>query len=146
MSGGTNMFDSWLQAGRRKLLVRAALITFVVALVDWRLDQNISFGFLYLLPMLMVGTVSPRWQIVIAAVVCTVLQELFDPFPWAPGAASIPQDILVFSAFVGMGLFAFEMAQNRRLTMHHMREMEDEVARRREAELQLEILIESSPL
>jgi PAS domain S-box-containing protein len=139
------MFDSWLQAGRRKILVRAGLLTAVVALVDWRLEQNISFGFLYLFPMLLVGSVSSRWQIAIAAAVCTVLEELFDPFPWAPGAASIPQDILVFSAFVGMGLFAFEMSKNRRLTLAHMREIETEVELRREAEVQLEILIESSP-
>src|SRR5215471_911291 len=118
------MFDSWLQADRRKLLVQAGLLTAAIALVDWRLDQNISFGFLYLLPMLLVGIVSPRWQIVIAATICTVLEELFDPFPWAPGAASIPQDILVFSAFMGMGLFAYEVSKNRRLAMHHMREIE----------------------
>src|SRR5215472_12668002 len=116
-----DIFDSWLQAGRRKLLVRAGLLTAAVAIIDWRLDQNISFGFLYLFPMLLVGSVSPRWQIVAAAAICTVLEELFDPFPWAPGAASIPQDILVFSAFVGMGLFSYEMSKNRKLTMEHMR-------------------------
>jgi PAS domain S-box-containing protein len=140
-----DIFDSWLETGRRKLLVRAGILTAVIALVDWRLEDNISFGFLYLFPMLLVGSVSPRWQIVMAAGVCTVLEELFDPFPWMPGAASIPQDILVFSAFVGMGMFACEMAKNRHLTRQHMREMESEVELRREAEVQLEILIESSP-
>jgi two-component system sensor kinase FixL len=144
-SSSTSLLFSWLlQGGRRTVLARAALIIAAIAIVDWRVDPNISFGFLYLFPMLMVGGVLARWQIALVAVVCTVLGESFGPahfiLPEGP-----PRVILVFAAYCGSGFFIYELAKNRQLTMQHVADMEREVERRREAEEQLTFLIESSP-
>jgi two-component system sensor kinase FixL len=134
----------FLRGSRTAILLRAGIAIVVIALVDWRLEVNISFGFLYLFPMLMVGGCLTQWQIALVAAVCTGLGEAFDPFPWA-AAVGIPRLILTFAAFFGAGLFVFESTRNRLLASQHLRDVEQQAELRREAEEQLEHLIESSP-
>jgi two-component system, LuxR family, sensor kinase FixL len=133
-----------LRAGRTQLLVAAGAMIVTIALIDWRVDLNVSFGFLYLFPMLIVGYYLPPWQIAIVAGICTLLAEWFDPFAWQL-ADGIPRDLFMLGAFWGVGLFAYQSAKNRKLVSHHVREVEQEVESRRDAEQQLEVLIESSP-
>ena len=57
----------------------------------------------------------------------------------------MPQDILVFAALGGAGLFAFEITASRRRERLHLEEVEQESAARKAAEEQLEFLIDSSP-
>ena len=59
-----------------------------VALIDWRVELNVSFGFLYLFPMLIVGSCLSRWQLALLGGLCTFLAERFAPFPWEPAARS----------------------------------------------------------
>jgi two-component system sensor kinase FixL len=134
----------FLQGTRTLVLLRAAVTIAAIALVDWRFDVNISFGFLYLFPMLMVGSWLSPWQIAGVAAVCTGLVEAFDPFPWVT-AVGIPRLILSFAAFTGAGLYVFESARNRRMASQHLSEVEHEMDLRREAETQLKVLIDSSP-
>ena len=129
---------------RARLLLAAATMILTVALIDWRVDLNVTFGFLYLFPMLIVGSCLPPWQIAVVGAVCTILAEVFDPFPWEP-AAGIPRDIFMLAAYFGTGLFAYESAKNRRLTRQHLEEVEKEASLRRDAEQQLKALVESSP-
>jgi len=138
------MFSSFLRLSRTWLLLFAATMILTVALIDWRVDLNVTFGFLYLFPMLIVGSCLPPWQIAVVGAVCTMLAEVFDPFPWEP-AAGIPRDIFMLAAYFGTGLFAYESARNRRLTSQHVREVEQEAELRRDAEQQLKALIQSSP-
>ena len=138
------MISLFLQGNRVRILILAAVLITVVALIDWRIDLNVSFGFLYLFPMLMVGVYLHRWQIAVVAGLCTLLAEWFDPFSWSP-AAGIPRDIFIFAAYIGTGLFACESARNRRLTLDYVHGVEQEIELRRDAEEQLKILIESSP-
>jgi PAS domain S-box-containing protein len=137
-------FLRFLQVGRTMAWLWAGAFTTVVALVDWRFDVNISFGFLYLFPMLIVGSRLSRWQIGLAAALYTGLSEAFGSFPWTP-EVGIPRLVLTFAAFFGTGLFVFESARNRRLANKHLQEIETEVGLRREAEEQMKFLIESSP-
>src|ERR1035438_4909075 len=90
----------------------AGLLIAAIAIIDWRVDLNFAFAFLYLLPVLLVGTVLSRRLVVLSALVCTVLSDFFDPFPFTL-ALSLPQDILVFAAFAGCGLFAYEVTRRR---------------------------------
>ena len=122
----------------------AGFLISIIAVIDWRVDLNIAFGFLYLLPIILIGTVLNRWWVVLTAVLCTVLADFFDPFPFSL-AISLPQDILVFAALAGTGLFSYEAARSRRREAADRRVLEAEVNARREAEEQLEFLIESSP-
>lgn len=115
-----------------------------IAAVDWRIDLNIAFGLLYLFPMLLVGAVLTRWEIAGLALLCTVLADVFDPYPFT-WAVALPQDVLMFSALAGTGLFAHEAAKNRKAQQQHVERLEEETAARRDAEEQLLFLIDSSP-
>ena len=138
------MLSYFFQGKPRAMLIRAALLIALIALIDWRVETNVSLGFLYLFPMLMVGVSLTRWQIGIAAALCTFLVEEFDPFPFTP-SESIPRMILVFAAFFGAGLFVYESNKNRALTQRHVADLENEMELRRDAEEQLRVLVESSP-
>src|SRR5579885_628710 len=118
------------------VLVQAAILIAAIAVLDWRIDLNISFGFLYLFPILLLGSVLSRWQIVAAAVLCTILSDLLDPFGFSL-RVGVPQDILVFTSLAGTGLFVYEITRSRR-------RIQEEAMARREAEKQLEFLVESS--
>src|SRR5579862_1334750 len=138
------MFSFFLQGTRRAVLHRAICTVAVISTVDWRVESNVSLGFLYVFPMLLVGSVLSRAQIALSAAVCMLLAEWFDPFPWTPGAG-LPRDIMMFSAFLGMGLFVYESTRNRQRALEHLHEIEAESQARLEAEEQIKVLIESSP-
>ena len=124
--------------------MRAALMTAVIAIIDWRIEGNIPLGFLYLFPMLLAGSILKRWQIAAAAAFCTFLTEIFDSYDWFSPVA-IPRDILIFAAFFCMGLFVYEVVRSRQIALLHTGQIEREVAARGEAEEQLKVLVESSP-
>ena len=125
-----------LRGSTMAVLLRSGAMIALIAFADWRIEGNIPLGFLYLFPMLLAGSVLRRWQIAMVAVLCTCLTEAFDSFEWQPGPG-IPRDILVFAAFLGMGLFVYEVSRNRRAAHEHTQEIENEIEARRDAEEQL---------
>jgi len=138
------MLSFLIRGTPRAVLLRAAVMIAAIAVTDWRIQGNIPLGFLYLFPMLLVGSVLNRWQIAFTAALCTVFTELFDDYVWV-FPTDIPRDILIFAAFVCMGLFVYEVGRSRQLAMQHLREIEREAKARADAEEQLKILVESSP-
>jgi PAS domain S-box-containing protein len=139
------MLSLLLRGGTRSILLKAGLLITLIALADWRADKEVTLGFLYLFPMLLVGSVLQRWQIALVAALCTFLTEIFDSFEWRP-SAGIPRDILVFFAFLGMGLFVYEVVRSRQAALRHLKQIEDESEARRAAEEQLKVLVNSSPV
>src|SRR5579862_2262164 len=138
------MLSFLLRGGRGAVLLKAALMIAVIAFVDWRVEKDLPLGFLYLFPMLLVGSILNRWQIVAVAACCTFLTELFDSFQWRP-EAGVPRDILIFAAFAGMGLFVYEIVRSRQITLQHLDLIQRESEARRAAEEQLQVLVETSP-
>jgi PAS domain S-box-containing protein len=102
----------------------------IVALVDWRVEPDIAFGFLYVFPMFLLGTVWPRSGLVAVAGLCTALADLYDPYPFVL-IQSVAHDILVFISLAGTGLYAHAVTQSRLLA--------------READEQFELLVNTSP-
>jgi two-component system sensor kinase FixL len=141
---GAFMLSFFLRGTRTAVLIRAGMMIAAIGVIDWRIEGNVPLGFLYLFPMLLVGSVLSRGQIAGVAAVCTLLTELFDSFEWS-FPAGIPRDILIFAAFFCMGLFVYEVIRSRQAALHHTLEIEREVDARSEAEEQLKILVESSP-
>ncbi len=133
-----------LRGSPRAVLLRAFSLILCIAFADWLIQGNIPLGFLYLFPMLLFGTVLNRWQLAGVAALCTLLTEVFDIFDWYL-EAGVPRDILIFSAFLGMGLFVYETVRSRQISLLHLKQIETEVEARREAEEQLKVLVESSP-
>jgi len=140
-----SMLAFFLRGGTKSVLLRAGVLIAIIAFADWRADKDVTLGFLYLFPMLMVGSVLKRWQIGIVAALCTLLAEIFDSFDWRP-SAGIPRDILIFSAFLGMGLFVYEVVRSRHAALTHLKQIESESEARRAAEEQLKVLVDSSPV
>ncbi len=138
------MLSFLLRGSPKAVLLRAAIMIGAIALADWRIEREIPLGFLYLFPMLLVGSVLSRWQIGLVAALCTFLTELFDSFEWFT-ASGVPRDILIFAAFFCAGLFVFEMVRSRQIALQHLQQIQDQSAARREAEEQLTILVDSSP-
>ena len=136
------MIRDYLQNVPRTAL--AAALVLAIALIDWRVEANIAFGFLYLVPMILVGTVMPLWGIVATALICTVLADVFDPFAFTL-SVGLPEDVLVFIALAGTGLYSREISRSRDREKKHLSMVQREAAGRRIAEEQLEFLIESSP-
>jgi two-component system, LuxR family, sensor kinase FixL len=138
------MFSSLLGGSAKSVVIRAGLLIAAIAVLDWLLVNEMPLGFLYILPMLMVGRVLRPWQIAGVALLCTVLAELFDQFTWRI-VAGVPRDTLYFSSFLCVGLFVYEVSKNRQIVLGHLHEIERQSEARREAEEQLKVLIESSP-
>src|SRR5436190_2094859 len=104
--------------GTAWLTTAAGLLIAAIALVDWKIETNVGLGFLYFLPMLMLGVSLSRVSITVAAIMCTILREAFSSFAWGPEA--VPRSAMVFVAFLGTGLYASELAKNRRFAVQHL--------------------------
>jgi two-component system sensor kinase FixL len=138
------MLSSIFQSSKKSVLLGAGALIIAIALADWRAINELPLGFLYLLPMLMVGRVLNPRQIAAAAALCTFLAEVFDEFVWS-SRTGVPRDVLYFSAFLCAGLFVCEINRSRRTIIEHLHEIERQRDARRDAEDQLTVLIESSP-
>ncbi|HEY6348654.1 MAG TPA: ATP-binding protein [Candidatus Angelobacter sp.] len=138
-----DIFAIYSEANRRKNLLIAAALIGMIAIIDWRTKPFLSLGFLYLFPIMLVAGFLPRWQIVSLSLLCSALQEIFSNLPMT--MAVIPRLAMVTVGYIGTGLFISELLSKRRLATRHVEDLEHQVRFRRDAEQQLEALIESSP-
>lgn len=129
-------------ANRQRLLMLAAAMVVATAAVDWWTKPYISLGFLYLFPIMIAGGFLSRSQIACLAILCSILQELFSNLP---AGDAWPRLILSSAGFAGTGLFIFELLRNRRIVLQHLTELQALAQARREAEEQLQVLVQSSP-
>ncbi|MEO8050967.1 MAG: ATP-binding protein [Acidobacteriota bacterium] len=124
-----------LQSKPHIVFAYGAILIALIAVIDARVEINATLGFLYIFPMVLLGTVLGWWQLILAALFCTLLSDRLDPFPWDMEAA---RDILIFLTLATTGLLSLTV------TKSYRRERES-LAARRAVEEQLEFLIESSP-
>lgn len=139
------MFSFPFHGSKKLALLWAGALIFAIALIDRSTVNELPLGFLYLLPMLVVGRVLNPGQIAAVAALCTFLTEIFDAFVWN-SKTGVPRDVLYFFAFLCTGLFVCEITRSRRAVIEHLHEIEMERDARRDAEEQLKALIESSPV
>ena len=154
-------FLAYAESHRHSVWVLSGGMIGLIAWGDWILP-NISVGFLYLLPVLFAAATLNGLQITAMAVLCGYLREAFDPLQmaaappgtvvpvvfnpihWVPGAGG--RLFVVTAGFAATGFFVAELNQRRRLLAEHLMEREQQIQLRHEAELQVRILIETSPL
>ncbi len=156
-------FDNLLANAELHRLRTCGIAAALVALIAWSdwLLPNTSVGYLYLLPVLVAAPALSRWQIAALAIFCAWLREVADPlqtagrpepippvvlnpFDWAPGAAG--RIVIVTAGFAMTGFFVSELNRRRTMLMEHLKEREYQMSLRQEAERQLRILIDTSPL
>jgi len=127
---------------RLPFLITAALLIAAIATIDWLTKPYISIGFLYLFPILLIAGFLRRWQIVVVALICAVLQELYSELP---SGEAITRLLMASAGFAGTGLFVSEIIRSRQMALEHVEELETHTKLRQEAEEQLRILVDSSP-
>lgn len=141
-----NSLETYLtfsESNRGWVYAIAATLVAAIAYSDWKVEE-ISLGFLYVLPILMASATLSGWQIVAIAVACGLLQEWFSPLQATPGGAL---RICVGAAvFALAGYFVSQLNRQRRTVVQHLREREREMELRVDAERQLQAVIETSPL
>lgn len=123
---------------RTRLLLVSALLGTMIAAIDWWTEPYISLGFLYLFPIMIVGGFLSRKSLVVIALICAVLD-----FSNLPKNETPVHVVFSFAGFVGTGLFISELVRNRRIMAR--KHQGDLMKLRREAEEQLQTLVESSP-
>jgi two-component system, LuxR family, sensor kinase FixL len=148
-------FDLWLNKLRelqrylpktpREVLICSGILIAVIAYMDWWTGASTYLGFLYVFPMLLVGTVLRRRQIALTAILCTTLAEIFDPFEFTPSNVA-GQDALLFIALTGVGFYSREVTVRRRRELDNLQRIEKEMTARCELEEQMEFLIRNSPV
>ncbi len=134
-----------LSQDRPALLARGAAIIAAISILDCKVAAEVPLGFLYLFPILLVSRVLKRYEIILLALLCMGLSELFDDFHWTL-LTGLPRDMLYFAAFAGIGSYVYEAQQSRQTAAAHLTQIEAEMLVRRSLEEQLEHLIETSPV
>lgn len=137
------LLDALFQLPRAQVRAATALLIGAILLGDTLTRLQISLGLLYMIPIVAGSLVLRRAEILVLALVCALLREHFGPNSWEPLALTRLVSTLV--TFGVIGLLVGELARNRRMQMIHMQKLRDAVARWREAEQQMRMLVESSP-
>ena len=154
-------FLAYTESHRLVVSAVSGMMIVAIAWADW-ISPETSVGFLYLFPVLLAAAALNAAQILAMAALCGYLREVFDPLQCAPAAAgslllkafnpfqwatgSYGRLSVTVAGFAMTGFFVVEVNQRRRLLAMHLREREEQMRLRREAELQVRILIETSPL
>jgi C4-dicarboxylate-specific signal transduction histidine kinase len=121
----------------------AALLVASIAYSDWKIEE-VSVGFLYVLPILMASATLRGWQIVAMAVSCGFLREWFSPMHETPGVGM--RVCIGAAGFALAGYFVSQLNRQRQSVAEHLRERERQMQLRADAEQQLQIVVETSPL
>ena len=141
--GRLDRFLAYTESHRRLMLAVSAALIALIAWADAALPYS-SIGFLYLVPVLLCASVLSATQIVLLAAFCGWLRERFDPLEWSAGAEG--RLAVAIAGFAMTGFFVVQLNQRRRLLLEHLAEREEQMRLRHEAEMQVRILIETSPL
>lgn len=117
--------------------------TLFLSWLDRHVHHAVPLPLIYLFPMALLSTFSRRWEVLIAAAVFMVVAEYSNAFPWNL-TLGIARDVLYFVAYAAEGLYITEMLSKRRAERVHVEALTEEVAARKEAEEQLQLLIDCS--
>lgn len=86
-----------------------------------------------------------RWQILSFAVLCGVLRELFDPRHLTVAGHSA-RIFIATAGFALAGFFVSELNRKHQQVVLHLTQLEEQIRLRQDAEQQLRVLVQTSPL
>jgi signal transduction histidine kinase len=135
---------SWAETNLREAVGVTLFLIVFVAFADWKIHPDISLGILYVLPIAFASLVFRRAHIVLLATGCTVLRETFSPSAWRGEYAA--RLGVGFAAFCAFGLMISEFNRNRHLVLEKTREEHNRMELQRQADKQVRILVDTSPL
>jgi PAS domain S-box-containing protein len=127
----------------------AGALVSVIAYLDWKVPED-SIGYLYIAPILLVSAILRGWQIAAFAAVCGGLREAFSNYELLSATHPTPgagiRVVVGGAGFALAGYFVSELNLKRRLMAQNAEERERQVQLRLEAQQQLNVVIETSPL
>lgn len=132
-----------LGAGKSTILTLTAAAVMLIAATDWYVGNTFSLGLLYILPMVLGALVLRPGEIAALALLCAVLRACFD----VPSTRLelVLRFIFASSSYFISALLVTALVRNRRLVIENLAQVQEEQARRQDAEEQLRTLAESSP-
>lgn len=133
----------WIPGTRRTALITAMVMISVIALANALLTSNISLGLFYFFPIIISAGYLTTCEIVVTALLCTLLGELFGPFAWTQALA--PRLLTTFVAYLGTGILMREIDRHRKIALTQARHVAEEVQRREATEQQLRALVDGIP-
>jgi two-component system, LuxR family, sensor kinase FixL len=155
-----DLFLAYAESRRAVVCVVSSIAIVMIAWADWLWPIDTSVGFLYLLPVLLSAAALNSSQILVLAVACGYLREVFDPIQgalpgwrvvqalnpvtWVPGSTG--RLVAATAGFAMTGFFVTQLNQRRKLLAEHLKEQERQILRQQEAEMEVRMLIETSPL
>jgi len=132
------------KSGAFRLMVGLVGIA-IIGYVDRRLSEAIPLALLYLAPVVLMSTVLRRWQIPLLGVLCTVVVEFADGYPWTV-REGVARDALYFFAYTAAGLYVSELVSRHDTEKSHLEALEVEIEARRGAEEQLRLVVANSSI
>jgi two-component system, LuxR family, sensor kinase FixL len=141
--GEPRLLDTLFELPRRQVLASCFLLILLIVLADSTTKLQVSLGILYTIAIVVGSLAMRRWEIVATALACAFLREHFGPYSWEPLA--VTRLVSTFVTFAMVGLLLGEIARNRRMQLQHLDDIQDEISRRKTAEEQMRMLVESSP-
>jgi two-component system, LuxR family, sensor kinase FixL len=135
------MIHTILQWRPRTVFLMATLLIAGIAITDWKIVFEATLGFLYMFPLVLLGTICTWWQLTLLAGFCTFLSEWLDSFPVD---MQVPRNILIFTTLLTAGLLSRAVTKAYRREVDSVAQAAREMLARRSAEEQLEFLIQSS--
>jgi len=136
-------FLTFAEPRRGLIYATAAALVILIAFSDWKIEE-VSVGFLYVLPILMASATLRGRQIVVIAIACGFLREWFSPVHDSPGAAA--RVCIGAAGFALAGYFVQRLNRQRQAIAQALHERERQMQLRLDAERQLQVVIETSPL
>ena len=130
-----------LQTDFRPLTWAGIALTVAIAIADW-LVSDVSLGYLYLVPILLLSGRLPSWGVPLFAVGCALMAQLFAPN--APPALQMSRFLIQISVFVVGGLLTARIDRNRLITKAQYEELQRQILLRQEAEEQWVSFINTS--
>lgn len=124
------------------VLTLALALTAAIAITDWKVVFEATLGFLYMFPLVLLGTIWKSPNLLLAAGFCTYLSDRLDPFPVD---MQIPRNVLIFTTLATAALLSRAVTRGYRREMESLERAEREMNARRAAEEQLKFLVERSP-
>jgi len=135
------MTESVFGYRRYKILVTAALMIAAIALIDWKVKTEMSFGFLYFFPIFLVASCFRQWQIAVVAAVCAILREVFGPFD---KTFLFSRLFLAWGSFTAAGWLVRGVLENWQKVREQLLEIQARDRLLQDSEEQLRVLIETS--
>jgi PAS domain S-box-containing protein len=137
-----SMIRRILHSRPRTVLACGLAVIVLIAAVDWQIEFNATLGFLYLFPLVLLGTALEWPWLIAVALACTFLSDRLDPFP---GDTELARDVLIFLTLGTGALLSLAVTKGYRREMESLARLQKEALARKAAEEQLAFLVESSP-